>query len=177
MSGIVTALAWALAAVLAWAGAGKARRPARTAASFAGLGLPMPAALARLVPAAELVTAALLLSRPVVGGSLALLLLSAFTLLLGGRLRGGGTVHCACFGSARAEPLTSAALVRNVLLAVVALGVALTPTAPARPPLEALLAAGAAVAVGAVGVALWDLRARIGRLWDNTVPAGPEGLR
>jgi uncharacterized membrane protein YphA (DoxX/SURF4 family) len=175
MTDVATALALLLAGVLGWAGAVKLGRPGPTAASFAGLGLPAPGALARLVPLAELGTAALLVLRPRFGAVAALLLLLAFTGLLAVRLRAGGTVDCGCFGTARSEPLTSAALVRNALLIAAAAVVLATAGAGGLPALEAVLVAGAAGVIGALAVALWDLRARTGRLWDNHLVTGPVG--
>lgn len=174
MSGVATALGWVLAGVLAWTGAAKLRRPGRTAAAFAALGLPGAGTLAIAVPAAELLTATLLVALPRVGGAAAALLLGGFTVFLAVRLRGGGTVDCGCFGTARSEPLTAAALLRNALL-MGAAGAASVSGSAAVPSLEAVLVAGAAFLIGALAVALLDVRLRIGRLWDNTLPTGPEG--
>jgi hypothetical protein len=172
VSGVASALGLVLAGVLAWAGVAKLRRPSATAASFAGLGLPLPGVLARAVPVVELATAAALVGTPALGGGAALLLLAAFTGLLALRLRGGGTVDCGCFGSARRDPLTSAALLRNGLLAAAAAAVIVVGPPAGVPPLEAAIVAGTAAAIGALGVALWDLRARTGRLWDNRLETG-----
>lgn len=173
------ALAWLLAGLLIWTGAVKLHRRSDTASSFADLGLPFARALAWIIPIAELATALLLVVATRAGGVAALLLLVAFTAFLARRLRGGATVSCGCFGSAHAAPLTSAALVRNGLLATAALLVAAGSggVSPAgSPPLEAIVAVGTAGALGLLLVGLWDLRARIGQLWDNHLPTGPEGL-
>jgi ABC-type uncharacterized transport system permease subunit len=76
----------------------------------------------------------------------------------------------------RAEPLTPAALVRNGLLVAGAVAIAVVAPGAGVPPLEAALVAVGAGAVGGVAVALWDLRARTGRLWDNRLPTGPGAL-
>jgi uncharacterized membrane protein YphA (DoxX/SURF4 family) len=173
--GVATAGAWLLAGLLAWTGAAKLRQHVRTADRFAALGLPAPRVLALAVPGAELVVAAGLVVAPSVGGVAALVLLAAFTAFLAGQLRRGGTVDCGCFGTARQDPLTSAVLVRNAVLAAAAAG-ALVPGAGGVPPLAAWIAASTVALLGALAVALWDLRARTGRLWDNRLPTGPEGL-
>ncbi len=166
LAGIARACGLLLAGVLTWAAIAKLRRPGRAGAGFRALGLPAPEALAVAVPLAELATALLLITAPALGGLAAVALLGVFTVFLAGRVRGGAQVSCGCFGSARAEPLTWAALVRNGLLIALALpGLALD--APGVPPLEAVLAASVAVAIAAVVVALADLKARTGRLWDN----------
>lgn len=175
MSGVASALAWVLAGVLGWTGVAKLRRPGRTAAAFAALGLPGAAALAVAVPVAEVVTAVALVTFPPLGGAAALVLLGLFTAFLTSRLRDGGTVDCACFGSARAEPLTAAALLRNGLL-MAAAGVAGLAGVRGVPPPEAIVAAGTAAVIGALAVALLDLRLRTGRLWDNALATGADGL-
>lgn len=151
------ACALLLAAVLVRAGAAKLARPAATAASFAALGLPAGPALARAVPFAELLTAAGLLAAPRIGAVVALVLLAAFSALLAGAVRAGTTAPCNCFGSARADPVSRVDLVRNGLLAVLAVA-SLAATRPVVPrPLAVVVAAGG-FALGAVA-----LRSRRGR--------------
>ena len=173
-AGLAVAGAWLLAGVLAWAAIAKVRRPGPTAEGFRALGLPAATVLGWAVPVAELVTAALLVAVPAAGAVAAVVLLGAFTAFLARRLRGGASVACGCFGTARKDPLTWAALLRNGLLIGLALP-ALWLAGPQRPPLEGVLVVSTAAAIGAVAVALADLRARTGRLWDNRLPAGPGG--
>ena len=105
---LASATALYLAAVFAWAAVSKLRSPADTAAAFAGIGLAQPAALARLVPAAELIIAAALLLRPRPGAVGAIAALASFTAMLVGAMRraGGTTVRCGCFGSASDTEVT-----------------------------------------------------------------------
>jgi uncharacterized membrane protein YphA (DoxX/SURF4 family) len=110
-----------LAAVLAWAGAAKLQRGPATVDGFTALGMPQPRYLARGVPVVELVIAVLLIAVPLIGGALALVLLASFTALLVVRIRAGSEVPCACFGQPNAPPLSWTEVVRNGILAVLAL--------------------------------------------------------
>jgi uncharacterized membrane protein YphA (DoxX/SURF4 family) len=175
MSEVAYVGALALAVVFAWAGVAKLRTPAATAATFRALRLPAHGVLARTVPLAELALAALLVAAPRFGGPVAVVLLGGFTLLLARRLGRGETVSCGCFGSARQAPIAATDLVRNGLLIGLAVAVAVL-AAPAVPGLSALVAGTAAIAIGAVALALVDVRVTTGRLLDNSVPTGPEGL-
>lgn len=174
MTALAAAAAWLVALVLAWAGIAKLAAGARTAAGFRSLGIPAAGAVAIAVPVAELAAALLLVTVPPIGATVSLGLLAVFTAFLVLALRRGLGVPCGCFGSARPEPITYAALVRNALLASAA-GVAALAPSPARPVLEAVIAVGAAAALGFVLVGLAELRATTGRLWDNRVEPGPEG--
>lgn len=152
------AAATVLAATFAWAGAAKLGRPADTAAGFDDLGLGAPAALARVVPAVELLLAVALLAAPRIGGAVALVLLGAFSAVLVRALRGGADVRCACFGRAAGPPLSAVDLVRNGLLAGLA---TLTLAAGLDPRVPSLSAAGAmAVAALAGSAGLFALRRR-----------------
>jgi hypothetical protein len=145
-AGFGYACAVALAVVLAVAAAAKARDPGATAASFARLGLPRPATLARVVPAFEGGTAVVLLLTPVLGGFVALTLLAFFTTFLVSRLVAGVREPCSCFGSSRRDPLSVANLVGNGFLVLLAVG-ALAASGPQRPT-----ATDVAVLAGAVVV-------------------------
>ncbi len=128
------AAACVLAATFAWAGAAKLGRPADTAAGFRTLGLNRAPALARIVPAVELLLAVALLAAPRLGGAAALVLLAAFSALLVHALRRGVEVRCACFGQAGGPPLSFVDLVRNGLLgglALLALPAGFEPHVPA----------------------------------------------
>jgi uncharacterized membrane protein YphA (DoxX/SURF4 family) len=50
VTGVALAVAWGVAALLAWTGIAKLAAPRRTAATFRGLGLPAASALAVAVP-------------------------------------------------------------------------------------------------------------------------------
>jgi len=128
------AAACVLAATFAWAGAAKLGRPADTAAGFRALGLSRAPALARIVPAVELLLAVALLAAPRLGGAAALALLAAFSAVLVHALRRGVEVRCACFGQAGGPPLSFVDLVRNGLLgglALLALPAGFEPHVPA----------------------------------------------
>lgn len=115
-----------LAAVFVRAGAAKLARGGQTAESFAALGLPAARLLARVVPLVELALAVTLVAFPSVGGVASLVLLGAFTAVLVRAITSGVTTSCNCFGSARAEPVSHSDVMRNALLAALALGAALT---------------------------------------------------
>lgn len=162
-----SATALLLAVLFAWAGVAKALRPAATASGFARLRVPAARAAARMVPLGELGLAVLLLARPRAGALAVLLALAAFSAVLARAMARGATRGCACFGPGGEPGPLSTALVRNALLATAALAAAAGEPGPASLP--ALTGVSAAAVTGAVALALWDLRARTGRLWDNRV--------
>lgn len=157
MEGLAGACAVVLAALLLMAAVAKWRDPRGTASSFANLGLPGARILARAVPMSEAVIAVALVARPIVGGALAAVLLVAFTaVLFVGRRR---SAPCACFGSSRSRPVTTADLVRNGVLLVAAL-VAMVGAGDgaAAPSLAGAIAVTGAAVVLVVGVTVADLR-------------------
>ena len=110
-----------LAAVFAFAGGAKfADRPG-TEEGFRRLGLRHPDQRAVQVPAAELATSVLLIAAPVGGALVALGLLAAFTVLLVRRLRAGSTAPCRCFGGVRTRAIAWTDVVRNLVLAALAI--------------------------------------------------------
>ncbi len=152
-----------LGLVFAFAGAAKWRDPAGTETSFRAFGLARPAFLARAVPVAEMVTAVGLVVAPRLVALVALALLVAFTTVLVRGLRAGVTVGCSCFGSTGHASASSLDVIRNTLLAGLALGAALLSDAGfANPSLPAAIfvAGGAAAATGLFALA----RARHDRL-------------
>ena len=122
----VTATAWFLALVFAFAAVTKIRDPQGTRLTLGDFGLPRPRFLARVLPATELATALLLVVDPRVGGQAAVALLVAFTTLIVGRLLAGHREACGCFGNWSKRPLSWRDLARNgpllALGAVAALG-------------------------------------------------------
>jgi hypothetical protein len=109
-----------LAAVFAFAGGAKfADRPG-TEEGFRRLGLGHPDQRAVQVPAAELATSVLLIAAPVGGALVALGLLAPFTVLLVRRLRAGSTAPCRCFGGVRTRAIAWTDVVRNLVLAALA---------------------------------------------------------
>ncbi|HVF73698.1 MAG TPA: MauE/DoxX family redox-associated membrane protein [Acidimicrobiales bacterium] len=173
MNGVAYAAALVTAGVLGWAGIAKWQRPRGTAASFAGLGLPAPETLARAVPLAELVVAALLVVVPRAGAIGAFVLLSAFSVVLFGAVRRGTEVGCACFGAAKARPVSSVDLVRNAGLLGFA-GVAALADGPTMPALADVIAVSTAFVGGLVVLHLLDLRRAIGRVWDTRLAGEPQ---
>ncbi len=169
MSDIGTAAAVLLALVLSWAGITKLRSPARTEGSFTAMGLPAPRALAVGVPCAELVLAIGLVVAPAPAALGAVVLLSAFTGVLGVLLRRPEPVACGCFGSAAAAPVGAADLVRNAGL-LAAASAALWAEAVTAPTLPAAIAVTSAAASVLMAMGLVRLRGELGVVWDNTLP-------
>lgn len=162
MNEVAYTLSVGLACVFAWAGLAKARHPRRTRRAFAALGV--GPGLARLVPAVEVVLAAGLVVAPVTG-VVALLLLAAFSAVLA---RAGDGASCACFGTSSNAPVSWVQLLRNGLLAAVAL-VAATST-PQLPGVAAVLTATGVGATGALLLALAELKRGTGAVLGASLP-------
>ena len=113
-------LAVVLAVPFAWSAVAKAVAFGATSADFAELGIRRPEVAVPAVCAAEAAAALLLLFRPRIGAILALLLLTAFSGVLLSVLRSGREVRCACFGAASRRPVDERDLLRNGVLAAVA---------------------------------------------------------
>ena len=173
MSGFGTAAAAVLVAVFVWAALAKARAPDATRRTAAALGLPAARHVAVLLPVAEAGVALLLLLRPRAGAVAALLLLAVFSALLVAALRRGVKVACGCFGTTSTAVVSAADLVRNALLAGLAV-LALADPVPRAPELPAVIGVVTAAVTGWVLLGLVALRRDTGRLWDNTVPPRPE---
>lgn len=171
MSAVVAARAL-LVVVFAIAGIAKALDRPSTRRSLVDFGVPerlAPAAVWALV-GSELAVAALLAAARTarLGGALALALLVAFSLAAGRQLAAGQTPACNCFGQVHSEPVGPKLLVRNALLAAVALVVVIGAGSDPGPDLwawardlsdaEAVLV-GVAVALG-VAVAVLARRTR-----------------
>lgn len=155
-----------LAAVLAWAGRAKLRAPAETASSFRGLGLPAARSLARVVPAIEMGTAVALLTVPRVAGWAALVLLVAFSFVLTRAILRGLDVGCACFGASRSEPVSTLTLVRNGLLAALAV-LSTAADRPRVPSLASLVLTTTVAAVALVLLSALAMRRDVGALFAN----------
>ena len=109
-----------LAAVFAFAAGAKLADRAATAEGFRALHLRHADRLAVAVPTLELLTAVLLIAAPRGGAIIALVLLLGFSGLLALRLRAGSTAPCRCFGNTRTRPIAWTDLLRNGVLAVLA---------------------------------------------------------
>ncbi|MDH3295540.1 MAG: hypothetical protein OER95_14570 [Acidimicrobiia bacterium] len=164
-----TAAAVFMAALFALAAGAKLRRNQRTVTDFAGLGLRLSRPLAVAAPVAELMVAAALLVRPQIGGSAAVVLLAGFTVVLARALRSargrGQSVNCSCFGSLSRNPVSSATLVRNGVLMVVA-AVAATGNGLARPDVGSLIAISLPIVIALVISQLLAARRQLGRIWS-----------
>lgn len=122
---LVRAASLVLAIALGWSAVAKLLDLPGTRVAFESLGLRRARQLALVVPIVESATAVLLVVAPRVGGSIALFLLVAFTVVLADVLRRGLVVRCACFGALTDAPVGRRDVVRNGLLIVLALIVAL----------------------------------------------------
>jgi uncharacterized membrane protein YphA (DoxX/SURF4 family) len=108
-----------LGATFVLAGAAKVAAGSMWRAQAVQLGA--PAWVAPIVPWAELLVGAALVSQLVepVAAALALAMLLAFTALIGVRLARGEHPPCACFGAWSATPVGPRHLVRNAALLIV----------------------------------------------------------
>jgi uncharacterized membrane protein YphA (DoxX/SURF4 family) len=158
-AGIGYTAAAVVAAVFAVAGAVKLSDVRATAAAFEALGVPRPPVSAVFVPVAELSITALLLLVPSAGALGALVTLAFFTTFLVGRLRAGVRAPCACFGSARRDPLSAVEVARNLGLMVLSV-VALATDRPARPTAADLVVVLVPVALATLGLRVARARVR-----------------
>lgn len=96
--------------------AGASKIAAATAWPRQALDLGAPAFVIPLVPWAEIAVGALLVSQlaPVVVAGVAIVILVAFTVLIGGQLARGRRPPCACFGAWSATPIGPWHIARNV---------------------------------------------------------------
>lgn len=119
-------LVGAVAAVLvgvAFLVAGGSKVAARHAWPAQARELGAPAIVVPVLPATEIVLGALLVAQvalPVVG-SIAALLLVAFTVLIGVRIGQGKRPACACFGAWSSSPIGAGHVIRNMVLLVLAM--------------------------------------------------------
>jgi hypothetical protein len=149
---LADATALALAVIFGWAAVAKLITHRSTRESFSELGLVAPRALSFVVPAAELVTAILLVVAAPVGAATAIFLLVSFTVILARALRSGLSVSCSCFGATAGSDVSVIDVVRNAGLAVLC-QLALF----ARTPIQVGLV-GVAVVSGVVLIGWWSLR-------------------
>ncbi len=177
-----------LAIVFAAAGVGKLRDPAGSRAALEGFGVPQALATpgARALPLAEL-AAALALAIPAVarwGAVAALLLLLAFIGGIARSMARGEAPDCHCFGQLHSEPAGRGTLVRNAVLAALAIAVVIHGGGPSYADRDGteLVATGLGVlaaALGAVAALLWrdrrDLRKELAEA-KETVAIFPAGL-
>jgi hypothetical protein len=118
------------------------------------------------VPAGEVALALVLVVLPWLGALLALATLAGFTVLLSGEVRRGSGVSCGCFGTASSAPISFVELLRNALLACLAVLAAFAER-PVAPDLPSVVTVSSAVVAGLLVLALAALRRDVGAVWDN----------
>ena len=127
---LVISLRMALSAVFAFAAYGKILDPVGTEQNFtnAGFGSPASKILKYLLPAVELsVSIGLLLTATyLVSAILYAALVLGFTIYLGLKLRIGDQSDCHCFGQISTEPVGLSTILRNSVLLIVAVSVAVS---------------------------------------------------
>lgn len=186
METVLLTLQLALALVFAVAGFGKVRDPAGSRQALTDFGAPAGAvaALALLLPAAEVAIATALVFQPSarVAGAGAALLLVIFSGAIAAAMARGRAPDCHCFGQIHSAPAGGAALARNAVLALAATLVAVRGPAPSvtdwiaeRSAGELAFAGIIVVIAAAAGVAAsrWSV-ARAERRWEEEQrrPAG-----
>lgn len=167
---LAIALQVLLAAVFATAGAAKLADRPGSQQSLVGFGVAPEFAptLSIALPLAEIATAAALVLRPSArwGAVAALVLLLLFIAGISRALRHGTTPDCNCFGQLHSAPAGRGTLIRNAVLAVLA--VVLVGHGPG-PALDAWIRARSAAELVAValGVGVGGLAAFCWRLWSE----------
>jgi uncharacterized membrane protein YphA (DoxX/SURF4 family) len=166
MRDIALACAWVLGAVFLVAGVSKLRRRGDTERSFARMELPAPRVLSVVVPIVEIALAVVIVEAPSAAGWGAFALLVAFSVVLARAIARGSDAPCACFGSGRSEPVSTSELVRNAMLAALAI-VATGATRESHRTLAAFIVVTLAFVLGRVLLAGLDFRRQAGRLWPR----------
>jgi len=164
-----------LAVVLAWAGASKIRRPEPARLALVALGAPATAGLTRVLAAAELGIAALVLVLPVgVPGILLAGFFACLALAAGLLAREGHDAGCGCFGEGQERPPGRAHVLMN-LAAAVGAGVVALQSPPSLITLARARPGEAVVvlAVACVGAILW----RLGFAGSDTPAVAPVSER
>ena len=128
--------------------------------------------LARIVPVVEVLLALALVARPAIAAWPALVLLGAFTFVIWLAIARGVAAPCSCFGTARKEPVSTNEIVRNGMLAGLAIVASAAHGSAAWPGLPQLVLVTVATALGRVGLALADFRRQGGRIFP-TMPGQP----
>jgi peroxiredoxin/uncharacterized membrane protein YphA (DoxX/SURF4 family) len=168
MDSVVLAARLVLCAVFVVAAIGKLIDLPASRRSLVGFGVPERAAtiLGTALPFAELAVAIALLFEPTAqwGALGALLLLVAFIAGISHALRQGEAPDCNCFGAIHSEPASAKTLVRNVVLAVIALIAVIWGPGPAidswvsdrtAAELVAAITGTLALALLLIGVPMW----------------------
>lgn len=167
------ACAFAVFAVLVVAAVSKFRSPSATRGATVELGV--SPRLASLVAPVELGTAALLLVRPSVGAVCAVVLLTAFTVVLGRVVRSGRTVRCGCFGAANSSPVNALTLLRNASLIAASAVAGFAPAATRVQAGEVVASALVALGIVSAGLLLHAL-ADVRRVTGAVFPSARSGV-
>jgi methylamine dehydrogenase accessory protein MauD len=177
MDTVELALRIVLAVVFATAGVGKLLdlEGSRRAMQDFGVSERAAPAVGLLLPIAELATAILLIFEPTaqVGAILAALLLLAFIAGIANALRKGQEPDCHCFGQIHSAPAGKSTLIRNGVLLVAALVVAIGGSGPAIDDWVSARSAAELVAIGLGIIAVaalayaWTLREQNKRLEND----------
>jgi peroxiredoxin/uncharacterized membrane protein YphA (DoxX/SURF4 family) len=192
MDTVVLAARLVLAGVFVVAAVGKLIDLPGSRRSLEGFGVPARAAsvLGTVLPFAELAVALALIFEPTAeaGAIGALVLLLAFTAGISNALRQGEAPDCNCFGAIHSEPASSKTLVRNIVLAVIAVvavawgpGPAIDDWVAARTAAElvAVFTGILALTLLIIGVPMWlenrRLRADLAHA-DDRLSKVPNGL-
>jgi hypothetical protein len=160
------AAAMVLALVLGYAGITKLRHIESAVRGFTALGVARAHVTTRIVAVVEVVTAVGLLWAPRTAGPFAVVLLSAFSVVMLRALSRGVTVACGCFGPSD-EPLSAVDLVRNLFFVGAALAAC---TAGGFPSIAELILVTSSGAIVWVVLSLVRLRRVVGPLWTVRVP-------
>jgi peroxiredoxin/uncharacterized membrane protein YphA (DoxX/SURF4 family) len=160
-----------LAGVFALAGTAKLFDLSASRRAVIDFGIPAPAGqvLGNLLPLVELAMALALVFHPTArwGALVALVLLLAFVAGIANALRQGKDVDCGCFGPVYSATASTLTLVRNAVLAALALVVVLEGPAPAIDGWVADRSAAELVAI-AIAIALAGVAALAWILWSKT---------
>lgn len=167
MDQLASAAALVLAAVFAWAGIAKLMRRDDTRSSFAALRLPAPSTLAVAVPIVEILLAIGLVFRPAIAAWAAIGVIGAFTVVIWLAIARGIDAPCSCFGTARKEPVSTNEIVRNGMLAGLAVVATAAHGAAGWPGLPHLVIVTVLTAMGRVILAIADLRRGGNRIFPD----------
>ncbi len=187
MGTLILALRVGLAAVFATAGVGKLLDRGGSREALAGFGVPEPLqdAMSVGLPMCELgAAAALLVRQAAVWGAVgALVLLLAFVIGISVAIAGGRAPECHCFGQIHSEPAGWSTLVRNGVLAAVAVVIVAAGPGPsingwvaARSGPELALSAAVVALLAGAGylVARWLRKRKLDR--ERALLSRPSGL-
>ena len=159
----------ALAVVFFYSAVTKIRDARPTARALERAGIPRASVIAKFVPAIEVIAAVELLTMPMVGGIISLVVLVVFTGFIMNLLVRKINVSCGCFGANATTPVSSFDIVRNVALALLAC-CALSVRTPHAFGLSEVIAVTMTMALGALLLTALRMRGELGQFFDNRLP-------